>query len=132
MLLKQLAEDIDELDAQLQGKKTTPEVIQAITAKDIAFHTFLCRMSKNPVFERMLPVIIKSVRASYSLLVPRLSNGPRVSIHGEIYKAVAAHDGDEAFRLMVAHLRNSRQGFDQKVKKERNAKGGKTELPQKQ
>lgn len=55
MLLKQLAEDIDELDAQLQGKKTTPEVIQAITAKDIAFHTFLCRMSKNPVFERMLP-----------------------------------------------------------------------------
>lgn len=103
-----------------------------ITAKDIAFHTFLCRMSKNPVFERMLPVIIKSVRASYSLLVPRLSNGPRVSIHGEIYKAVAAHDGDEAYRLMVAHLSNSRQGFDQKVKKERNAKGGKTELPQKQ
>lgn len=48
VLLKQLAEDIDELDAQLQGKKTTPEVIQAITAKDIAFHTFLCRMSKNP------------------------------------------------------------------------------------
>ena len=79
----------------------------------------------------MLPVIIKSVRASYSLLVPRLSNGPRVSIHGEIYKAVAAHDGDEAYRLMVAHLSNSRQGFDQKVKKERNAKGGKTELPQK-
>jgi len=116
VLLKQLAEDIDELDAQLQGKKTTPEVIQAITAKDIAFHTFLCRMSKNPVFERMLP---------------RLSNGPRVSIHGEIYKAVAAHDGDEAYRLMVAHLSNSRQGFDQKVKKERNAKGGKTELPQK-
>ena len=77
VLLKQLAEDIDELDAQLQGKKTTPEVIQAITAKDIAFHTFLCRMSKNPVFERMLPVIIKSVRASYSLLVPRLSNAPR-------------------------------------------------------
>lgn len=132
VLLKQLAEDIDELDAQLRGKKTTPEVIQAITAKDIAFHTFLCRMSKNPVFERMLPVIIKSVRASYSLLVPRLANGPRVSIHGEIYKAVAAHDGDEAYRLMVAHLGNSRQGFDQKVKKERNAKGGKTELPQKQ
>ena len=69
VLLKQLAEDIDELDAQLQGKKTTPEV--------------------------------------------------------------AAHDGDEAYRLMVAHLSNSRQGFDQKVKKERNAKGGKTELPQK-
>ena len=111
VLLKQLAEDIDELDAQLQGKKTTPEVIQAITAKDIAFHTFLCRMSKNPVFERMLPVIIKSVRASYSLLVPRLSNGPRVSIHGEIYKAVAAHDGDEAYRLMVAHLSKQSSGL---------------------
>lgn len=116
-LLKQLAQDIDDLDTQLRGKETTPEVIQAITAKDIAFHTFLCRMSKNPVFERMLPVIIKSVRASYSLLVPRLSNGPRVSIHGEIYKAVAAHDGEEAFRLMTAHLSNSRQGFDRKVKK---------------
>ncbi len=125
-LLKQLAQDIDDLDAQLQGKKTTPEVIQAIAAKDIAFHTFLCRMSKNPVFERMLPVIIKSVRASYSLLVPRLSNSPRVSIHGEIYKAVAAHDGDEAYRLMLVHLDNSRKGFDRKTEKEAARRSGKT------
>lgn len=121
-LLKQLSDDIDNLDAQLQGKETTPEVIQAITAKDIAFHTFLCRMSKNPVFERMLPVIIKSVRISYGLLVPRLAKGPRISTHGNICQAVAAHDGDTAYRLMQEHLSNSRQGFDRKLQKERAKK----------
>jgi len=118
-LLKQLADDIDRLDAQLQGKDTSPEVIQAITAKDIAFHTFLCRMSKNPVLERMLPVVIKSVRISYSLLIPRIENAPRVSIHQQIYLAVKNRDGDEAYRLTVQHLANSRLGFEKK--RSRNA-----------
>lgn len=118
VLLKKLAQDIDLLDAQLRGKRTTPEVIQAITAKDIAFHTFLCRMSKNPVFERMLPIVIKSVRISYTLLIPRIEKAPRISIHQAIYEAVANHDGDEAYRLMVEHLANSRIGFEEKLASE--------------
>lgn len=118
VLLKKLAQDIDLLDTQLQGKNTDPEVIHAITAKDIAFHTFLCRMTKNPVFERMLPVVIKSVRISYSLLIPRLEKEPRISIHEAIYEAVARRDGDEAYRLMLEHLANSRKGFEQKLARE--------------
>lgn len=123
-LLKKLADDIDDLDLQLQGRNTTPEVIQAITAKDIAFHSFLCRMSKNKVFERMLPVVIKSVRISYGLLIPRIESAPRVSIHQKIYQAVADRDPDEAYRLMVQHLNNSRVGLDQKLgeKKEKAQK----------
>lgn len=115
VLLEKLAKDIDDLDAQLQGKNTTPEIIQAITEKDVAFHTFLCRMSKNPVFDRMLPIVIRSVRLSYSLLIPRIENAPRVSIHQAIYQAVKDRDGDEAYRLMVEHLNNSRQGFQKKI-----------------
>lgn len=121
-LLKKLADDIDDLDLKLQGKNTTPEVIQAITSKDIAFHSFLCRMSKNTVFERMLPVVIKSVRISYSLLIPRLENEPRVSIHQQIYQAVADRNPDEAYRLMVQHLTNSRKGLDKKIEKEKAQK----------
>ena len=124
-LLSKLADDIDELDLQLQGKGTSPEVIQSITAKDIAFHTFLCRMSKNPVFDRMLPIVIKSVRVSYSLLIPRIENAPRVSIHKQIYNAVANHDGDEAYRLMVQHLRNSRVGFEEKLARENSQRKSK-------
>lgn len=127
VLLKKLAQDIDLLDAQLLGKRTTPEVIQSITAKDIAFHTFLCRMSKNPVFERMLPIVIKSVRISYTLLIPRIEKAPRVSIHQAIYEAVANHDGDEAYRLMVEHLANSRIGFEEKLASEASAQ--KRDLP---
>lgn len=120
IMLKKLAEEIDQLDSQLQGKRTTPEVIQAITAKDIAFHTFLCRMSKNPIFERMLPIVIKSVRISYTLLIPRIEKGPRVSIHQKIYQAVARHDGEEAHRLMVEHLANSWMGFEEKLAREKS------------
>lgn len=127
-LLKQLAEDIDKLDAQLQGKNTSPEIIQAIAAKDVAFHTFLCRMSKNPVFERMLPIVIKSVRSSYSLLIPRIRNAPRVSTHQQIYQAIKNRDGDEAYRLTVEHLNNSRQGFEKKLAREKTQKKQKENL----
>lgn len=132
VLLKQLAEDIDELDAQLRGKKTTPEVIQAITAKDIAFHTFLCRMSKNPVFERMLPVITNRCGLLTACWFPVCLTVLGCPFTERSTKRWQPTTGTNAYRLMVAHLSNSRQGFDQKVKKERNAKGGKTELPQKQ
>lgn len=118
VLLEKLAKDIDGLDVQLQGKNTTPEIIQAITEKDVAFHTFLCRMSKNPVFDRMLPIVIRSVRQSYSLLIPRITTGPRVSIHYAIYEAVKNRDGDEAYRLMTQHLHNSRVGFQEKITRE--------------
>ena len=115
-LLKKLADELDELDHHLHGKSTSPEVIQEITSKDIAFHTFLCRMSKNIVFDRMLPIVIKSVRISYSMLIPRIEKSPRVNIHQQIYQAVADRDPDEAYRLMVQHLINSRKGFDKKLK----------------
>lgn len=117
-MLEQLAKDIDELDEQLQGERTTPEIVEAIRAKDIAFHTFLCRMSKNPVFERMLPIVIKSVRTSYGLLIPRIKNAPRVSIHQRICQAVKERDGDKAYALMVEHIGNSRQGFAEKLARE--------------
>lgn len=117
-LLEKLARDIDDLDLQLRGKDTSPETIQAITEKDVAFHTFLCRMSKNPVFERMLPVVIRSVRYSYSLLIPRIEAGPRVSIHYAIYEAVRDRNGEEAYRLMTQHLRNSREGFQEALDRE--------------
>ena len=125
ILLEKLAKDIDDLDAQLQGKNTTPDVIQAITEKDVAFHTFLCRMSKNPVFDRMLPIVIRSVRQSYSLLIPRITSAPRVSIHQSIYMAVRDHDGDKAYLLMTEHLNNSRQGFQKKIARNNTAKKGK-------
>ena len=121
-MLEQLAKDIDELDTQLQEGKTTPEIVEAIRAKDVAFHTFLCRMSKNPIFERMLPIVIKSVRTSYGLLIPRIKSAPRVSIHRQIYQAVKERDGDKTYELMVQHIGNSRQGFSEKLEEERSAR----------
>ena len=125
VLLEKLAKDIDDLDVQLRGKNTPPEVIQAITEKDVAFHTFLCRMSKNPVFDRMLPIVIRSVRQSYSLLIPRITNAPRVSIHYAIYQAVSNRDGDEAYRLMTQHLYNSRVGFQEKLTRDNSRRRNK-------
>lgn len=111
-LLGQLAESIDALDTQLNGADTPPEVIQALSAKDIAFHTLLCKMSKNPIFERVLPIIIKSVRTSYDLLIPRISSGPRISTHQRIYQAIKSRDADLAYELTIQHMENSKEGFE--------------------
>lgn len=113
-LLGQIARNLDALDALLDGANTPDEVVQAISEKDIAFHTLLCKMSKNPIFERILPVIIKSVRTSYDQFIPRISNGPRVSTHYAIYEAVRDRDPERACQMTIQHLKNSRIGFEER------------------
>lgn len=110
-LLGQIARNLDALDTLLDGANTPDEVVQAISEKDIAFHTLLCKMSKNPIFERILPIIIKSVRTSYGKFITRISSGPRVSTHYAIYEAVRDRDPDRVCQLTIQHLQNSRIGF---------------------
>lgn len=107
-LLGSIADEIDVLDTQLSGQETPEELINQIADKDMAFHILLCKMSKNPVLDRLVPVIIQSVLKSYVVdtFRNRLSREPRVSTHKKIYLALQSRDGDLAYQLTQQHLRN--------------------------
>ena len=110
-VLKQLSDDIDELDQQLAGMKTDPDIINKLHKKDRRFHIMLCNTCHNPVLERLMPIIIQSIDMSYdhSVFKSRLTRVPRKSTHNKICEAIAAHDAERAQELMYQHLYNSTQ-----------------------
>lgn len=109
--LGDLAERFYTLDSLLRGETTPPKIVQALYENDLEFHTLLCQMSRNVIFERFLPVIIKTMMASYKHLIRRISNSARVSTHYRIYEAIRHRNGELASELMLKHLDNSSNGL---------------------
>lgn len=107
-LLGSIADELEELDGQLSGKDTPEELIYRIADNDTAFHLLLCKMCKNPVLDRIAPIIIQSVLKSYVVATfrNRVSSRPRISTHKKIYYALLEHDGNLAYQLMQQHLHN--------------------------
>lgn len=108
-ILGRLAEDMDEWDGRLNGGETSSQLIEQIYNTDLEFHMMLCQMCRNPVLERLTPIIIQSISKSY---VPedfknRLTHGTRQSTHKKIYQAVANHNPELAHKLMQTHLTNT-------------------------
>lgn len=109
-ILKKLAEDIDNFDKHLKGNETPEELIQQIHERDLSFHIMLCKMCKNPVLERLMPIIIQSITLSYdpATFKAKLSKVPRASTHTHIYEAISARNADLAYSLMHTHLVNAK------------------------
>lgn len=107
-ILKKLAEDIDDFDRWLEGEKTSEQLISQLHEKDLAFHIMLCRMCRNPVLERLMPIIIQSIKKSYQpeSFKNRLTKG-RDSTHKKICQAIADRNQELAYQLMITHLTNS-------------------------
>ncbi len=103
-----IADEIEAIDGRVRGEETPEEVILEIANKDMAFHTLLCTMCRNPVLDRLVPIIMQSVLKSYviSTFRTRASTRPRVSTHKKIYYALKARDGDAAYELTQQHLVN--------------------------
>lgn len=103
-----IADEIEAMDGRLRGEDTPEEIILEIAEKDTEFHTRLCAMCRNPVLDRLVPIIIQSVLKSYviSTFRSRLSHSPRISTHKKIYYALKARNRDEAYALTQQHLKN--------------------------
>ncbi len=117
-LLGQLTRELDTLNALLGLDDVSSEIIQTVTEKDIAFHTLICRMSKNPIFDRVLPIIVKSIRTSYAIQIPHTPQ----STHPLIYEAIKNRDSEEAYRQAIVHLQNSRMRPEKKAAKPKRPK----------
>jgi GntR family transcriptional regulator, transcriptional repressor for pyruvate dehydrogenase complex len=79
-------------------------------ARDVEFHAAVVRAAGNPVLETMFASI---ARLSFEMMLRSLSD-PGVSreaipLHGEIFDAIVAGDGDRAAAAMAEHLRVAQQ-----------------------
>lgn len=106
--LRKLSDSISVLDTYLEGADTDDSVIENMHNKDKSFHIMLCKTCRNPVLERLVPIIIQSITFSYEpkSFKDRRVSGPRKSTHGNICDAIANRDAEKAKQLMFNHLYN--------------------------
>lgn len=98
--LKRLCRETEEL--YLADKDHMP--------KDIEFHTWIARCSKNQVMESLIP-IINSAIDTFVNLTRRTLRTETITTHRAITEAIAAHDSTGARCAMVMHLTYNRQAL---------------------
>ena len=96
--LKRLCKETEEL--YLADKDHMP--------KDIEFHTWIARCSKNQVMESLIPIINSGIN-TFVNLTRRSLRTETITTHRAITEAIANHDSTGARCAMVMHLTYNRQ-----------------------
>ena len=96
--LKRLCKETEEL--YLADKDHMP--------KDIEFHTWIARCSKNQVMESLIPIINSGIN-TFVNLTRRALRTETIVTHRAITEAIASHDSTGARCAMVMHLTYNRQ-----------------------
>ena len=76
--------------------------------KDIEFHTWIARCSKNQVMESLIPIINSGIN-TFVNLTRRSLRTETITTHRAITEAIANHDSTGARCAMVMHLTDNRQ-----------------------
>ena len=76
--------------------------------KDIEFHTWIARCSKNQVMESLIPIINSGIN-TFVNLTRRSLRTETITTHRAITEAIANHDSTGARCAMVMHLTYNRQ-----------------------
>jgi len=107
-MLGKIVKKIDELHKKIEVDIPPQELIDELSCKDVKFHNLICQMSKNPLFDRFIPIVNKAVLMNYTNTIFRkkLHRSVHISTHGHIYEAIKARDKEKAFKLCKQHIEN--------------------------
>jgi len=107
-ILGKIAEEMEELYKKIDVEDPAQVLIDELSCKDVEFHDFLCKMTKNPIFERLIPLINKAVLMNYTnaMFRKKVQKARHVSTHTRIYEAIKTRDKEKAFELCAQHIKN--------------------------
>jgi GntR family transcriptional repressor for pyruvate dehydrogenase complex len=98
-------EEIADLKRALKANAVAMNDIDEFQRTDVLFHLQLALISKNPIFKAIHDAIEAWLmqQRKVSLMIPGALRTAH-QFHKKIYKAIAAHDPDQAERAMRDHL----------------------------
>lgn len=98
-------EDIVNMDKAFEAIKYDIEHGINHTENDIAFHNAVAKGSKNPIIDRIVPIINEGILAGYNNTKDMPESLDIVLHHHEhILEAIKQHDESGAFKYMEVHL----------------------------
>jgi DNA-binding FadR family transcriptional regulator len=106
--LKQIAMEMEDLYVKVEKPDTSQALIDMYCNKDIEFHNLICKMTKNPLFERFSSFINKSVLINYMHPTFRgaFPMARKIRTHMLIYEAIKNHNPELAYKLCERHMRH--------------------------
>jgi DNA-binding FadR family transcriptional regulator len=102
---KASAQDLAALDAALDANREAVGDVKKFGETDVAFHYALAVIPRNPIYTAIHAAIIEWLveQRQVTLSIPG-QNRIAYEAHADIYRAIEAHDADEAERQMRTHL----------------------------
>jgi len=106
--------DIQRLEISLKANHAAIGNLEAFERTDVAFHLTIAEIGENPVFSALHKAIAEwlALQRRISLRTPGAEASAYRS-HEEIYRAIAAHQPEQAWRAMDRHLREVIRLFEQ-------------------
>ena len=96
------------LEPEIAAKAAVYATDEDHMPKDIEFHTWIARCSKNQVMESLIPIINSGIN-TFVNLTRRSLRTETITTHRAITEAIANHDSTGARCAMVMHLTYNRQ-----------------------
>lgn len=90
-------------------------------AKDVEFHSYIARCSKNQVVENLIPMITSAV-AAFVNVTNRMLKQETIETHRAITEAICNHDPAGAEYAMIMHLNYNRQMILKMIREEKDNK----------
>jgi GntR family transcriptional repressor for pyruvate dehydrogenase complex len=96
-----IKKSIENMEEHVALKKNHSEV-------DLEFHLSIARATKNPIIERIVPIINESIVHGYVETVHIPGSAEKaISLHKKVYEAIKNKDGISAKKNMEAHLQDT-------------------------
>lgn len=99
-------EDIEEIKNAFNEVEVLLNNKENHTMADIHFHNAIAKATKNPIMERVLPIINNGIEGGYSQTKDTLEASETVrKHHRKIMKAIENRDGELAREAMIEHIK---------------------------
>jgi len=106
--LRASPEDIASLDACIVRMETREFDQKTSLEDDVFFHIGIAEATKNPIIERLIPIIVESNTIMYRETVKEAKHHFfAVAAHRRIFEAISAHDAERAFAEMKRHIEDT-------------------------
>jgi len=111
--------DLERLQANLHEQEQALHNSQAFAQADQDFHSVLAAISENPILNVISQTMFNWLTQTHTSLV-QTPGSEHLSLaeHQRIYKAIAAHDPEEAVRAMQDHLSRANRRYVQALREQ--------------